>query len=159
MSTVSARGSPRRRLAALVALAAVPWTLFLVAGGRATAVLPFLVVDYNPALDPTIRFVPVYRFFLAGGGLPRNPQLWPASVLLYLVALASGAAGALLDREDARVTAGALVLSGVAHLGVTFAFSHRLTWTPLPVGLVAVFGVAWWYYWPALRAAVLAPIE
>ena len=155
---VAAHASPRRRLLALVALSLVPWTVFLIDGGRATAVFPLFVVDYNPALDPTVRFVPVYRFFLSGGGLPRNPELWPASILLYLVAVASAASGVVFDREDVRVTAGSLVFAGLAHVGVGYAFSHRATWTPLPVGLAVVFGVVWWFYWPALRAALLAPV-
>ena len=153
-----AHSTPRRRLAALLVLFAVPWTLFLIDGGRATAVFPLFVLDYNPTLDSAVRFVPVYRFFLSGGGLPRNPELWPASILLYFVAVASAASGALFDREDVRLTAGALVFAGLAHLGVSYAFSHRVTWTPLPLGVVFVFAVGWWFYWPALREALLAPV-
>ncbi|WP_255196583.1 TIGR04206 family protein [Halorarius litoreus] len=154
-----AHASARRRLAALLALSLVPWTLFLIDGGRATLVFPLFVLDYNPALDPVVRVVPVYRFFLSGGGLPRNPGLWPASILLYLVAVASAASGALFDREDVRLTAGALTFAGLAHVGVSYAFSHRIAWTPFPVGLAVVFGVVWWFYWPALRAALFAPVS
>ena len=152
------RSAAWRRPALLLALLVVPWTLFLIDGGRATAVFPLFVLDYNPALDPAVRFVPVYRFFLSGGGLPRNPGLWPASILLFLVAVVSAASGVLFDREDERLTAGSLLFAGLAHLGVGYAFSHRVTWTPLPVGVVVVFAVGWWFYWPALREALLAPV-
>ena len=149
-----ALASPTRRLAVVGLLAAVPWTVLVITGPNGTAyngLFPLFVLDLNPALSPPLRVVPTPRFFLAGGGLPRNPELWPTSVLLYLVALASAASGRLLDREDPRFTGGALALAGIAGLGVAYSFSHRLAYTPLPVGSLAALALAWWYYAPAFR--------
>jgi uncharacterized protein (TIGR04206 family) len=146
-------GSPGRRLAAIAALAVVPWTVILIYG-EVTLVFPFGFVNTNPP-----ELIDTYTLLVvAKGGLPRNPQLLPLSILFYLVALASAAAG-LVGREDARFTAGILVLAGLSHLGVAYAFSHRLAYTPVPFGAVLMFGVAWWYYWPSLRALMLAPVD
>ena len=144
----------RRRLAAVASLLAVPWTALLIDYSGVTVLnglFPLFVLDYNSGVDPAVRLIPVWRFFAAGGGLPRNPELWPASVLLYLVALASAAAGALFDREDARLTGGALALAGIAGLGVAVSFTHRLRYTPVPVGAILACALAWWYYAPAFR--------
>lgn len=153
--THDARGAPhstpRRRLATLVALAFVPWTVILIYG-EVTLVFPFGFFNTNPP-----ALVDLYTLLSAGGGLPRNPELLPASALLYGGALLSAAA-ALADREDPRLTAGLLVLAGVAHLGVAYSVVHRLRYTPLPVGALLLFVAAWWFYWPSLRALVLAPI-
>ena len=149
--------TPRRRLAAVASLLAVPWTALLIDYSGVTVVnglFPLFVLDYNPTLPASVRTVPIWRFFRAGGGLPRNPELWPASVLLYLVALVSAAAGALFDREDARLTGGALALAGIAGLGVAVSFTYRLRYTPVPVGSVLACALAWWYYAPAFRRMV-----
>jgi uncharacterized protein (TIGR04206 family) len=146
--------TPRRRLAAVGLLFALPWTALLIDYSGTTVVnglFPLFVLDYNPGVDPAVRLIPVWRFFTAGGAIPRNPELWPASILLHLVALASAAAGVLFGREDARVTGGALALAGIAGLGVAFAFTHRLRYTPIPVGALLACALAWWYYVPAFR--------
>ncbi|MFB6118337.1 TIGR04206 family protein [Halosegnis sp.] len=156
-----AHATPRRRLLAVGLLGLVPWTVLLIDYGGPTvvnALFPLAVVDYNPALAPAVRVTPVWRFFAAGGGLPRNPELWPASILLHGAALASAAAG-LADREDPRLTGGLLAFAGLAGLGVTLAFAHRLRYTPLPAGALLACALAWWYYGPALQAAILAPIR
>jgi uncharacterized protein (TIGR04206 family) len=146
-------GSPGRRLAVIAALAVVPWTVILVYG-EVTLVFPFGFLNTNPP-----ELIDIYRLLVvAKGGLPRNPELLPLSILFYLVALASAAAG-LVGREDPRFTAGILVLAGLSHLGVAYAFSHRLAYTPVPFGAVLMVAVAWWYYWPSLRAAVMAPVD
>jgi uncharacterized protein (TIGR04206 family) len=149
-----ARAAPRRRLLVVVLLFACPWTVLVISGAGGTAyngLFPLFVLDVNAALSPPVRAIPVWRFFLAGGGIARNPELWPTSILTYLVALASATSGSLLDREDPRVTGGALALAGLTGLGVTFAFSHRLAYTSLPVGALLALAVAWWYYAPAFR--------
>jgi uncharacterized protein (TIGR04206 family) len=146
-------GTARRRLAVIAALAVVPWTVILIYG-EATLVFPWGFLNTNP-----VELIDTYTLLVvAGGGLPRNPQLLPLSILFWAVALASAAAG-LVGREDPRFTAGLLVLSGVSHLGVAYAFSHRLAYTPVPFGAVLMFVVAWWYYWPSLRATLLAPVS
>ena len=150
----------RRRLVAVAALLAVPWTVLLIDRGGTVinGLFPLFVLDYNSGVDPAVRLIPVWRFFAAGGAIPRNPELWPASILLHLVALASTAVGVLFDREDPRVTGGALALAGLAGLGVTLSFAHRLRYTPVPVGALVACALAWWYYWPAIRTALLAPV-
>ncbi|WP_276257571.1 TIGR04206 family protein [Haloglomus litoreum] len=146
-------GSPRRRFAVVAALAVVPWTVILIYG-EVTLVFPFGFLNTNPP-----ELIDTYTLLVvAKGGLPRNPELLPLSILFYLVALASAGAG-LVGREDPRFTAGLLVLAGGSHLGVAYAFSHRLAYTPVPFGAVIMFAVAWWYYWPSLRATVMAPVE
>lgn len=145
-------GSPGRRLAAIAALGVVPWTVILIYG-EVTLVFPFGFFNTNPP-----ALVDLYTLLSSGGGLPRNPELLPASTLLYAGALLSAAA-ALVDREDPRLTAGLLVFAGLAHLGVTYAVVHRLRYTPLPVGALLLFVAAWWFYWPSVRALVLAPVE
>lgn len=148
--------SPRRRLTALLLLIAVPWTVVLVDGAVSLIFLPALV-DYIPGATQPIQFVAVWDLFAARGGLPRNPELWPASVVLYLLGLASAASGVLFDREDLRFTAGAVTFAALAHLGVAAAFRHRLAYTAFPVGPFVALSVVWWYYWPAVRAAIFAP--
>lgn len=146
------RGTPRRRLAAVAALAVVPWTVIRI-HGELTLVFPWGFLNTNP-----VELIDTYTLLVvAGGGLPRNPELLPLSILFYAVALGSAAA-ALVDREDPRLTAGLLVLAGVAHLGVAHAFSHRLNYTPIPFGALLMPAVAWWYYWLSLRALLLAPV-
>lgn len=143
--------TPGRRLATLAALAFVPWTVILIYG-EVTLVFPFGLVNTNPP-----ALVDLYTLLSSGGGLPRNPELLPASVLLYAGALGSAAA-ALVDREDPRLTAGLLVFAGLAHLGVTYAVAHRLRYTPFPLGALLLIAAAWWFYWPSVRALVLAPV-
>ncbi|WP_435197243.1 TIGR04206 family protein [Natronomonas sp. EA1] len=152
-----AHGSPRRRLLAILLLGLLPWTVLFI--GRDVVSFVFLpgLLDYNPAVTPPLRGVPVWELFAAGGGLPRNPEAWPASALLYLLSLASACAG-VLGREDPRLTGGALALAGVAHLLVSGAFLHRLAYTPVPIGPVCALALAWWYYWSDVRALVLAPL-
>jgi uncharacterized protein (TIGR04206 family) len=145
-------GSPRRRLAVIAALAVVPWTVILIYG-EVTLVFPFGFFNTNPP-----ELIDIYRLLIvAKGGLPRNPELLPVSIILWAVALASAAAG-LVGHEDPRFTAGILVLAGLSHFGVAYAFSHRLAYTPVPFGAVLMLVVAWWYYWPSLRATMMAPM-
>lgn len=147
---VAHRISPRGRLAVLVALAAVPWTVIL-AGGRPTLVFPFGLLDAG-----SMRLVLLHDLFARGGGLPRTPGLLPASVLLYLGALASATAG-LAGREDRRVTGGLLVLAGLAHLGVAFSLRHRPRYVAVPAGPVLLLAAAWWLYGRDLRATFAGP--
>jgi uncharacterized protein (TIGR04206 family) len=146
-------GTPGRRLGVIAALAFVPWTVISIYG-EWTLVFPFGFFNTNPP-----QLVDLYTMlFVAGGGLPRNPELLPLSVLFFAVAVASAAAG-LLGREDPRLTAGMLVLAGIAHLGVAYSVSHRIHYTPVPLGALLLFVVAWWYYWPSLRATLMAPAD
>jgi len=149
-----AASTPRLRLLVLVLAAALPWTVVAIAGRGMTTVFAFGLVDLNPAVDPTTRVLPLPDLLRYGGGLPRNPELLPASVVLYLAALASAAAGPV-GREDTRLTAGLLVLAGVTHLGVAHAFLHRPGYTAVPLGAVVLVALAWWFYWQDLRRTVI----
>jgi uncharacterized protein (TIGR04206 family) len=152
-ATGSPHGTPGRRLGVVLALAFVPWTVISIYG-EWTLVFLFGFFNTNPP-----QLVDIYTMlFVAGGGLPRNPELLPLSVLFFGVALVSAAAG-LVDREDPRLTAGMLVLAGIAHLGVAYSVSHRIYYTPVPFGALLTFVVAWWYYWPSLRATLMAPAD
>jgi uncharacterized protein (TIGR04206 family) len=145
--------SSRRRVAAIGALAVLPSTVLLVGNDVVTLVFLPGLVDYNPAVEPAVRLLPLWEIVAAGGALPRNPDLWPVSLVVYCLALASACAGQVRD-ENAGLTAGFLVLPAVTHLGVAYAFLHRLASLPLPVGPVVAVALAWWYYWPALRTTL-----
>lgn len=133
-----ARATPHHRLAVLLALALVPWTVILV-GDTVTLVFPFGFVQVDPP-----GLVPLPELLARGGGLPRNPALLPASVALYVGALASATA-ALVDREDPRVTGGLLAFAGLAHHGVAYSVLHRVAYTPVPLGALLLLACAWWY--------------
>lgn len=157
----AAGGTPRRRLAVLLVLVGVPWTVILVGDDVVTLVfLPALVTSLGGGgAGESVHVVPLWELFAAGGGLPRNAELLPVSVLLYLSGLASAASGALRGREDPRVTASLCLLAAVAHLGVAVAFRHRPAYAPFPVAPLLLVGVVWWYYWPALRETLLGPVN
>ena len=147
-----AHSTPGRRLLVLLAVALVPWTVVFV-GHEVTLFFPVGVLDWN-----TRSFVPLHTWFAGGGRLPRNPELLPLSYLFYALALLSAAAG-LRDRESPRLTVGLLVLAGVAHLGVAYSVLHRVAYAPVPVGPFLLAAVAWWFYWPDLRAVLAAPAD
>jgi len=136
-----ARATPRRRLAAVLALGLVPWTVILIRD-QATLVFAFGLLNTSP-----VELVWLTEFLALGGRLPRTPELLLASVALYAGAIAS-AAGGVAGREDPRLTGGLLALAGVAHLGVSYSVLHRIAYTPLPVGALLLVACAWWYYWP-----------
>ncbi len=140
---------PRRALAALLALAVVPWTVLASDGGVGFVFAWGLA---NPA-PPHVVTLPDYLFRLSGGpvGLPERLLAWPVSVLLYLGAVASAAGGRVFGREDRRVTGGLLVLAGLSHLAFALG-TARTGLTPIPVGPVLLWAVAWWAYGGELRA-------
>jgi uncharacterized protein (TIGR04206 family) len=136
------------RLLAVAALALVPWTIL--SSGVLTLLFPFGLVNTTPLHLTTLL---EYRRFTGGfAGLPGFLQAWPTSVLLYLGALAS-AIGGVAGHEDRRVTGGLLVFTAIAHLGLAVGFlrTGRLA---VPLGPVLAVAVAWWCYWPAVRATV-----
>jgi uncharacterized protein (TIGR04206 family) len=86
----------------------------------------------------------VYHYlFLYTAGLPEYILAWPAAVGLYLVAVASALAGDALNREDRRLTAGVLVLAGLAILELARGFSYQPGRFAVPVGTLFLWGVAW----------------
>lgn len=137
----------RRGLVAVLALAAVPWSVQTFAAGGVTLLFPWGLVNADPLGVTTL-----YHFlFVYTAGLPDFVLAWPLSVALYLLALASAGLGAAVDREDARVTGGLLVLAGVAQLSVASGFSFQPGRTAYPLGTAALWAVAWRVYWPAVR--------
>jgi len=134
----------------LLALLAVPWSVQMFAGGDATFLFAWGLVNTDPPSVTT-----VYEFlFVYTRGLPEYILAWPLSVFLYALASASAVVGWRTGREDPRVTAGLLVVAAVAQLRLAWGFSvqpGRVAW---PVASVAFLVVAGWEYWPAVRAAV-----
>ena len=141
--------SARGRTLALVALLAIPWSVQLFSARDATFLFAWGLVNTNPPMLTTLPdFLLVYT-----RGLPEFILAWPLSVLLYALALASAAIGWRTGREDPRVTAGLLVVAGVAQFQLAWGFSYQPYRTALPIGTVAFLAVTWWGYWPALRSA------
>lgn len=140
-----------RRLAAILAVAVVPWTVVF-AGSALTFVFPFGLVDPQTVhLTDIVSYVTVYT-----RGLPLFLQSWPIGVGVYLLAVASAASGALFDREDRRVTALLLVLVGLTQLSVAWGFTRQLNTVAVPVGTVACWLVVWWFDWEVLSGAFVA---
>lgn len=140
---------PRPTLVALLALAVVPWTVLSYDGGVS---LVFAWGLANPS-PPGVVLLSDYLLRLSGGpvGLPERLLAWPVATLLYLGAATSAVGGRLLDREDRRVTGGLLVFAGLSHLGFSVGMA-RTGVTPIPVGPVLLWAVAWWAYRGDLRA-------
>jgi uncharacterized protein (TIGR04206 family) len=158
-----AHSTPARRALAVAALAVVPWTVVTV-GDVVTGFFPVFLLAYDPTVVPPLGIVPIHEFFLAGGRLPRNPELLPVSYVAYALALAGAVTHVFAVRSGRtspvpeRAVAGLLALSAVVHLGVAVTFVHRLRYTAIPVAPVLALAVAWWFYWPELRSLVLAPV-
>lgn len=151
-TTTGRDGSDRRAVAAILALAAVPWSVQTYAVGGATLLFPWGLVD--PA-GPHVTTLPDFLFVYTAG-LPDYILAWPLGVALWGGALASALAGARWNREDVRVTAGLLVLAGVTQVTLARGFAVQPGRTAYPTGTVALWAVAWWWYWPAIRGRVRA---
>ena len=138
-----------RRLAAIVALGFLPWTLVF-ARNYLTLIFSFGLV-YPPAhLTDIVSYLTVYTTVIPG-----YLRSWPIGVGIYLLALASALSGVLFDREDRRVTALLLVLVGLTQLSVAWGFTRRVHYFAVPVGTVFSWTVVWWFDWETLRT--LAP--
>jgi uncharacterized protein (TIGR04206 family) len=139
--------APSRRVLVLVALAVVPWSVQVFSVGDATFLFPWGLLNTNPLhVTPITDFL--FRYTM---GLPNYILAWPLGTLLWVGALASAVFG-FFDREDPRVTAGLLVLAGVTQLSVAAGFSVQPYRTAYPTGTFALWLVAWWVYWPLVRA-------
>ena len=145
--------SPGRRLVAVASLGLLPWTVILL-DGEASLVFGFGLVNTNPPM-----LVNVYDYlFVHTGRLPQRLQAWPAGIVLHAGALAS-AAGGLRSFEDPRLTGGLLVFAGLSHGHVAYGLYRAYGMSPatvLPVGVLATWAVAWWFYWPLVRKRGLA---
>ncbi|WP_128477786.1 TIGR04206 family protein [Halorussus pelagicus] len=135
-----------RRPLALLALAALPWTV-LTSGE--------LVFAWGLAtLDPIhVTTLPDYLLVYTRG-LPNRLLAWPIAVLLYLLAVGNAVLGQVaLDFEDRRVTGGLLALAGLSVLRFTLGLRGP---GPLavPVGSLLLWAATWWFHWPDLRTAL-----
>jgi uncharacterized protein (TIGR04206 family) len=131
------------RLVAALSLLAVPWSVQTFAGGRAPSlVFAWGLVNANP-LGVTF----LWEFlFVYTRGLPDYILAWPLSVACYLCALGSALGGRAVGREDRRVTAGLLAAAGIAQLTLARGFSVQPGRAAWPLGTLACWLVAWWFY-------------
>ncbi|WP_181685341.1 TIGR04206 family protein [Halorhabdus salina] len=138
---------PRNRLLAVLSLSVVPWT-GLLTGGYVTLVMPWGLHD---PFGPHITLLPDY-LAATGSGPPPFLFAWPLGVGIYGLTLVS-ALGETFDRGDPRVTGGLLVLVGVTQLTVAWGFLRRGEYALVaPLGTLAAWTLAWWFYWPDLRS-------
>ncbi|XVH30812.1 TIGR04206 family protein [Haloferacaceae archaeon DSL9] len=135
-------------VASIGSVCLLPW---LVIGGESGAT--FVMAWGLLALDPLFVFpLPSYLDATRGfGQLPSSLQAWPVSAGIYGVALASATSGLVFDREDRRVTAGSLLLSGIGGVFLWVGFLGRGISGAVPVAPLALWTIAWWFYGPALR--------
>ena len=141
----------RRRLLAILALFVVPWT-FVDTGGQPTLVFPFGFVTFGPlVVEDVVSYVTVDTF-----GLPQFLLAWPVGVGVYLLAVASALSGVFLGREDRRVTALLLVLVALTQVRMSLGFAQRFGTVAVPIGVVLILAVVWWYDWATLRNALPA---
>jgi uncharacterized protein (TIGR04206 family) len=142
-------------LAAIIVLAFVPWVVQPNGAGDLTAVMPWGLLNTNPwhALP-----LPAYLGETQGfDTLPWSLQVWPLAFGFYCGALLSAASGVVLGREDSRLTVGLLVLSAVGSVIVWQGLLGRGAAGSIPVGVVAVGIVVWWFYYPVLAQFGLPP--
>ncbi|RRJ30230.1 TIGR04206 family protein [Halocatena pleomorpha] len=139
--------NPRRRLAVVVALGVIPWTV-ITSPTTITLLFPFGLVGVESG-----QLVLIHEYLrFTGGQVAPFLRAWPIGAVLYAGSLCSAIGGAL-GVKDARLTGGLLVATAVSHLPVLAGFSRRMGYLALPVGIVLMGAVAWWAYWPLVRAA------
>lgn len=138
-----------RRLAAIVAVGALPWSLVF-AGEELTLVFAFGLVDPAPLyLTDVVTYTFVYT-----RGLPEFLFAWPVGTLLYALALGSALSGHLFGREDRRVTAVLLVLVGLTQVSFALGLSRRANTVAFPLALLLCVAVVWWFDWPAIKKSL-----
>lgn len=140
----------RRRSLALLAAGLLPWVV-VVSGGEVGLVLSWGLAD--PA-SGDVTTLPAYVRLTGGLAVSRHLLAWPVAVVLYLAAVASAAAGAVLGREDRRVTAGLLVLAGATLLPVAAGVGRQAGVAAVPLGSLVCWAAAWAGWRDGLRALV-----
>lgn len=150
------RSSPAA-VGALLALGFVPWVVLASAPGDLTFVMSWGLLNTTPW---HVLGFPSYLEQTQGlASLPWSLQVWPLSFAFYVGALASATGGAVVGREDVRLTVGLLVLSAVGSLVLWWGFVERGATGVIPVGFVATAVVCWWVYWPRLRGSRVGGID
>ena len=133
-------------LTAIIILAFVPWVVQPSGAGDLTAVMSWGLINTNPW-----HALPLSTYLGATQGfetLPWSLQVWPLGLAFYCGAVGSAAGGVVFDREDIRVTVGLLALSGIASVIVWWGLLGRGTRGVIPVGVVVVGVVIWWFHAP-----------
>lgn len=153
-SATRASASTRRAAFAVLLLAFLPWGV-LWEGDDVGLVMAWglfrpSTLHAYPLSALLTEAWPSYRL------LPHSLRVWPVGTGLYGLALASAGAGALVRREDPRVTGGLLVLAGIASLWVVVGVAGRSApgVLAIPLGTVGLWLVAWRWYGSALRDLV-----
>jgi len=140
--------SSRSALVALLLLAGVPWVVQLNGAGDLTAIMSWGLLNTNPW-----HALPLPTYLNATQGfstLPQSLQVWPLGLAFYCGAVGSAAGGVVFDREDIRMTVGLLALSDVSSVIVWHGLRGRGASGAIPVGVVAIGVVIWWFYYPVL---------
>jgi hypothetical protein len=91
--------------------------------------------------------------------LPQSLQVWPLGLGFYGGALLSAASGVFAAREDVRVTAGLLALSAITSVIVWWGLLGRGAAGTIPVGVVGIGMVLWWFYYPMLGSVGSQPTQ
>ncbi|WP_121821431.1 TIGR04206 family protein [Halostella salina] len=139
-----------RRLAAVLALALLPWTVTIYPGGSGF-VFPWAL--YYPGAGGAVPITEYYITYTHATTLPPHLTAWGLSALVYGIAAGSALLGAIADREDRRVTGALLLIAALAHLRFSLGTDHAGIIT-VPVGPVAALVVAWWFHADDLRRLV-----
>ena len=140
--------SSRFALTAIIILAFVPWVVQPNGSGDLTAVMSWGLINTNPW-----HALPLSTYLGATQGfstLPQSLQVWPLGLAFYCGAVGSAAGGVVFGREDLRVTVGLLTLSAVSSVIVWQGLLGRGGSGAIPVGVVAIGVVIWWFYYPVL---------
>jgi uncharacterized protein (TIGR04206 family) len=138
--------SSKRAVLWLCLLAAVPWVVQFNTLTDLTAVMSWGLLNTDPW---HVLPLPAYLGETQGlTTLPRSLQVWPLGLAFYAGAVVSAASGVVFGREDVRVTAGLLALTAVDSVVVWWGLLGRGTRGAIPVGVVVIAVVLWWFYWP-----------
>jgi uncharacterized protein (TIGR04206 family) len=134
----------KRRLLGILVLGIIPWSVIMT-GGFVMLVFPFGFLNVDPwhllTLPEYLRFSAQTTQYIGA---------WPIGALLYAVTLLS-AVGGVFGYEDRRLTGGFLVSTALSQIPFVLGFAQRLKYSAYPVGIVLMFVVAWWFYWPVTR--------
>jgi len=137
----------RRRLAAVAALALLPWTVTLYPDGSGF-VFPWGL--YSPDPGGIVLVTDYFFVHTRASALPPHLTAWGVGTLAFALAAGGTALGTVTDHEDRRVTAALLVVAAVAHLRFSLGTDHAGI-TTLPLGPAALLFVVWWFHADDLR--------
>lgn len=138
----------RRVVLAILAAGLPPWSIQVYFDGPVSFLFPWGTTTPSTGSLTTIY----HYFFVYTAGVPGYVLGWPVSVGLWALALVSAVVAVRFGRDDARVTAGLLVLAGVAQFDLALGFSFQPGRVAVPLGTAMLWAVAGWVYWSAARA-------